>query len=65
MEKIDISFIVNGKFLYTHGESSFVPRKGDFLKLHGKKYQVNYVEWVIHKEDGFYVMIYLNPSKQS
>ena len=62
MESIDINFVESGNgLLYCHRESSFVPRKNDFLELHGRKYIVGRVKWVIHEEDGIYVMVYLNP----
>lgn len=61
MEKIDINFIEEGKCIHYHEESSFVPRKDDFIEIYGKEWQVDYVKWVIHQEDGLYAKIYLKP----
>lgn len=60
MEKININFIEDGKCIHWHEESSFVPRKGDSLEIYGKEFQVDYVKWVIHEEDGMYVMVYIS-----
>lgn len=58
---MEIYFIENGKSIHWIDEVGFIPKKNDFVEIHGKEWQVDYVKWVIHEEDGFYVEIYLKP----
>ncbi len=60
MESIEINFMVSDGCIHSC-ESSFVPRKGELLELHGKTFQINNVKWIIYGTTKTYVEVYITP----
>ncbi len=58
---MEIYFIEDGKSIHWTDEVDFIPKKDDFIEIYGKEWQVDYVKWIIHEEDGLYVKVYLKP----